>query len=159
MRVIIGIVHLSIDLKPLSFISSGGAFLQPFIELSGQVVELAGGSVEQNIGEANSSGRRLLLKVVEVIVAAVVSDADIVLLSNIAITGNIVVADNQSGLNAGSLKLSLDSDTEVFITTGSDIELTDINAIGIAFLSKQLFSLLQIVGDGVLQRIRSGSGR
>ena len=100
MGVIIGIIHLSVDLDPLSFISSGGAFLQPFIELSGQVVELAGGPVEQNVGEANSRGRRLLLKVVEVIVAAVVSNADIVLLSNIAITGNIVVADNQSGLKA-----------------------------------------------------------
>lgn len=114
MGVIIGIIHLSVDLDPLSFISSGGAFLQPFIELSGQVVELAGGPVEQNVGEANSRGRRLLLKVVEVIVAAVVSNADIVLLSNIAITGNIVVADNQSGLNAGSLELSVDSDSVAF---------------------------------------------
>ena len=51
--VIESVVHFSVDSDTLIHVSGGGAFLQPFIELVGQVVELAGRAIVDAVFDAD----------------------------------------------------------------------------------------------------------
>ena len=57
MGIIVSVIQFSVDLDTLLLVSGGGTFLQPLIELLGQVVELAGRTIVDAVFDAHSAGR------------------------------------------------------------------------------------------------------
>ena len=92
MGIIVSVIQFSVDLDTLLLVSGGGTFLQPLIELLGQVVELAGRTIVDAVFDAHSAGRALLLEVVEIVVTAVIRHSQVVLLRDQTVTGQAIVA-------------------------------------------------------------------